>query len=119
MPGESCSVSEKRLRKCLHFYFYFLDPEFGFLHVRAQSWLPFTIQIYIYGFKSPSSHSIFTRTPDDSDRKGGDPLKRFSSGSGLALRNPRTAGLDRLEARRSGGRSGASSEIRPLTRIPR
>jgi hypothetical protein len=38
-----------RLRKCLHFYFYFLDPEFGFMHVRLQSWLPFTIQIYIKG----------------------------------------------------------------------
>jgi hypothetical protein len=39
----------RRLRKCLHFYFYFLDPEFGFMHVRLQSWLPFTIQIYING----------------------------------------------------------------------
>lgn len=38
-----------RLRKCLHFYFYFLDPEFGFMHVRLQSWLPFTIQIYVNG----------------------------------------------------------------------
>jgi hypothetical protein len=37
------------LRKCLHFYFYFLDPEFGFMHVRVQSWLPFTIQIYVNG----------------------------------------------------------------------
>jgi hypothetical protein len=39
----------RRLRKCLHFYFYFLDPEFGFMHVRLQSWLPFTIQIYVNG----------------------------------------------------------------------
>jgi hypothetical protein len=39
----------RRLRKCLHFYFYFLDPEFGFIHVRLQSWLPFTIQIYVNG----------------------------------------------------------------------
>jgi hypothetical protein len=28
----------RRLRKCLHFYFYFLDPEFGFMRVRLQSW---------------------------------------------------------------------------------
>lgn len=36
-------------RKCLHFYFYFQDPEFGFMHVRLQSWFPFAIQIYING----------------------------------------------------------------------
>jgi hypothetical protein len=39
----------RRPRKCLHFYFYFLDPQFGFMHVRLQSWLPFTIQIYVNG----------------------------------------------------------------------
>lgn len=32
-------------RKCLHFYFYSLDREFGFMHVRLQSWFPFTLQI--------------------------------------------------------------------------
>jgi len=39
----------RRARKCLHFYFYFLHPEFGFMHVRLQSWLPFEIQVYING----------------------------------------------------------------------
>jgi DNA-binding MarR family transcriptional regulator len=38
-----------RRRKCLHFYFYFFDPEFGFMHVRLQSWLPLSIQIYVNG----------------------------------------------------------------------
>ena len=36
-------------RKCLHYYFYFCDREFGFMHVRLQSWFPFAIQIYING----------------------------------------------------------------------
>lgn len=36
-------------RKCTHFYFYFIDPEFGFMHVRIQSWFPFEIQVYING----------------------------------------------------------------------
>lgn len=36
-------------RKCLYFYFYFIDPEFGFMHVRLQSWFPFEIQVYING----------------------------------------------------------------------
>lgn len=39
----------RRARKCLHFYFYVLHPEFGFMHVRIQSWFPFTIQVYING----------------------------------------------------------------------
>jgi hypothetical protein len=38
-----------RLRKCLHFYFYLIDREFGLMHVRLQSWFPFQIQIYING----------------------------------------------------------------------
>jgi hypothetical protein len=38
-----------KARKCNFFYFYFLDREFGLMHVRVQSWLPFPIQIYING----------------------------------------------------------------------
>jgi hypothetical protein len=38
-----------QLRKCLHFYFYWIDPEFGWMHVRLQSWFPFSIQIYVNG----------------------------------------------------------------------
>ena len=38
-----------RPSKCLHYYFYYLDPIFGFMHVRMQSWFPFQIQIYING----------------------------------------------------------------------
>ena len=36
-------------RKCLHYYFYLLDREFGFMHLRIQSWFPFQIQLYING----------------------------------------------------------------------
>jgi hypothetical protein len=36
-------------RKCMHFYFYLIDPDFGFMHVRMQSWTPFQIQVYING----------------------------------------------------------------------
>jgi hypothetical protein len=38
-----------RLRKCLHFYFYLIHPELGFMHIRLQSWFPFQIQIYVNG----------------------------------------------------------------------
>jgi hypothetical protein len=33
----------------LHYYFYYLDKEFGFMHVKLQTWFPFGIQIYING----------------------------------------------------------------------
>ena len=38
-----------RNRKCLHLYWYLIDPEFGWMHVRVQTWAPYTIQIYING----------------------------------------------------------------------
>lgn len=37
-------------RKCLHLYFYYFDPEFGFMHVRLQTWLPFNLQVCINGW---------------------------------------------------------------------
>ena len=36
-------------RKCVFVYHYFNDPEFGFGHVRMQSWLPFNIFICLNG----------------------------------------------------------------------
>ncbi len=39
----------RRERKCLHHYMYLIDPEFGFMHVRIQGWIPYEAQIYING----------------------------------------------------------------------
>jgi hypothetical protein len=39
----------RRERKCLHHYLYLVDPEFGFMHVRIQGWIPYDCQIYING----------------------------------------------------------------------
>jgi hypothetical protein len=36
-------------RPCLCLYFYYLDPEFGLIHVRLQTWFPMAIQVYING----------------------------------------------------------------------
>ena len=36
-------------RKCLHLYFYYLDRDFGLMHVRLQTWLPFSIQVCVNG----------------------------------------------------------------------
>jgi hypothetical protein len=39
----------RRERKCLHHYLYLIDPEFGFMHVRIQGWIPYDCQISING----------------------------------------------------------------------
>jgi len=36
-------------RQHLHYYLYYNDPEFGWMHVKIQSWYPFTMQFYING----------------------------------------------------------------------
>jgi hypothetical protein len=38
-----------RQATCLHFYFYFLDRDFGLMHIRLQSWLPLSIQVCVNG----------------------------------------------------------------------
>ena len=35
--------------KCLHYYLYYLDREFGFMFIKIQTWFPFNIQVYING----------------------------------------------------------------------
>jgi hypothetical protein len=35
--------------KCLFYYHYFLDPRFGLVHVRTQTWFPFTVHICLNG----------------------------------------------------------------------
>lgn len=36
-------------RKCLHLYFYYVDRQFGLMHVRLQTWLPFTLHVCVNG----------------------------------------------------------------------
>jgi hypothetical protein len=40
-------ISRNRQQRVL--YYYFLDPQFGLIHVRLQTWLPFTVQVYVNG----------------------------------------------------------------------
>jgi hypothetical protein len=37
------------VRKCLHYYHYFLHPELGFGHARLQTWFPFTMHVCLNG----------------------------------------------------------------------
>jgi len=40
---------QSRLRKCLHLYHYWMDPQFGFMHARIQTWFPFNVQVCLNG----------------------------------------------------------------------
>jgi hypothetical protein len=35
--------------KCLHYYFYFLDADFGLIYLRVPTWAPFRLQFYCNG----------------------------------------------------------------------
>jgi hypothetical protein len=35
--------------KCLHYYFYFIDADFGLCYVRVPTWSPFRLQVYFNG----------------------------------------------------------------------
>ena len=35
--------------KCIHYYFYFIDPELGLCYVRVPTWAPFRLQVYFNG----------------------------------------------------------------------
>jgi hypothetical protein len=52
-----------RRRKCLHFYYYFVDRELGFCHVRLQSWFPFQIQVWVNGREALSRQLDARRVP--------------------------------------------------------
>ncbi len=39
----------RKLRKGLHLYHYFLDPVFGWMGARIQTWLPFRVQVWVNG----------------------------------------------------------------------
>jgi hypothetical protein len=38
-----------RQRKCLHLYHYWIDPVFGWMNARIQTWFPFSIQVCMNG----------------------------------------------------------------------
>ena len=36
-------------RRCVFLYFYFVDRDFGLMHIRIQTWLPQPVQVYVNG----------------------------------------------------------------------
>jgi hypothetical protein len=45
--GSVCIQSARR--KCLILYYYFMDRDFGLIHVRLQTWCPLQLQVYVNG----------------------------------------------------------------------
>ncbi|MGH2372783.1 MAG: MarR family transcriptional regulator [bacterium] len=41
--------------KCLHYYFYFIDPELGLCYLRVPTWAPFRLQVYFNGHNQLAS----------------------------------------------------------------
>ena len=65
--------------KCLHYYLYYLDKEFGFMFVKIQTWFPFNIQVYINGRELMKhvfdEHGIIYECYDNSFTDISDPVK--------------------------------------------
>lgn len=47
--GERGPTVGPDLRVCLVLYYFFMDREFGLIHVKLQTWFPFTVQVYVNG----------------------------------------------------------------------
>ncbi len=48
-PGTKRLELVSRYRKCLHYYWYPVHPECGFLNVRLRTWFPFDVQLCLNG----------------------------------------------------------------------
>jgi hypothetical protein len=46
----ACQIDlRRRVRKCLHYYFYFEDDRFGLTQVRLMTWFPFDVRVVLNG----------------------------------------------------------------------
>jgi hypothetical protein len=48
-PKSGAREIRSKFGRCLHHYYYVIDPVFGFMNARIQTWFPFSIQICING----------------------------------------------------------------------
>ncbi len=40
---------QRRQRKCLHFYHYYVHPQVGWMHTRLQTWFPYAVHVCLNG----------------------------------------------------------------------
>lgn len=48
-PMRDKTFVQSARRQCLYLYYYFMDQEFGLIHVKVQTWFPLQIQVYLNG----------------------------------------------------------------------
>ncbi len=91
IPGQKRPRLVPARRKCLTFYFYFLDPKLGLLHVRLQSWFPLVMQICINGHeilaRKMDRHKIKYRQQDNAFTWIEDPQRAQRFADGLVRMN--------------------------------
>jgi hypothetical protein len=73
--------------KCLHYYFYFIDAQFGLCYVRVPTWAPFRLQVYFNGHgwlaRQLTQAGIAFETADNAFLHLGDPLAAQRLADGL------------------------------------
>jgi hypothetical protein len=47
--GQGRTQLTSDLRRCTVIYYFWMDPEFGLIHVKLHTWLPLTCQVYVNG----------------------------------------------------------------------
>jgi len=47
--GKGHAELQPDLRRCTVLYYFFMDAEFGLVHVKLETWLPLTCQVYVNG----------------------------------------------------------------------
>lgn len=47
--GKGDAYVPSATRKCLHLYYYFMEREFGLVHVQVQTWFPLRRQVFVNG----------------------------------------------------------------------
>ena len=77
--------------RCLCLYFYFVDREFGFMHVRIQTWFPFVVQIYINGHewlaRKMDKHGLAYQQADNAFLSIEDPERAQRFADSMARKN--------------------------------
>ena len=73
--------------KCLHYYFYFIDEQFGLCYVRVPTWAPFRLQVYFNGHgwlaRQLTQEGIGFDTADNAFLRIADPLEAQRLADGL------------------------------------
>jgi hypothetical protein len=73
--------------KCLHYYFYFIDEQFGLCYLRVPTWAPFRLQVYFNGHgwlaRQMTQAGIGFDTADNAFLRIADPLEAQRLADGL------------------------------------